>query len=93
MVDRVDRRTSVLTVVPASLPQLQYYFNKYGLDIAALVRGVESSDRVFVIAPSPGRGSLLDSLGEYGLTAESWSAPRLTAVYESAAVHELDRQG
>jgi Dolichyl-phosphate-mannose-protein mannosyltransferase len=91
MVGRVDERSSVLTVVPASLPQLQYYFNKFGLDKASLVRGVESSDRVFVIAPSPRDGSLPESLAEHGLTAETWSDPLLTAVYESAAIYELDR--
>jgi hypothetical protein len=93
MVGKVDERSSVLVVVPASLPQLQYYFNKFGLDVAALVRGAESSDHVFVIAPSPERGSLPEALAKHGLTAESWSDPQLTAAYESAVIYELVRQG
>jgi hypothetical protein len=91
MMNRVDGRASVLTLVPASLPELQYYFKKYGLDAAALVRDIDSSDRVFVIVPPSIRGSPVESLAERGLTTKAWGDPRLIQVYESAAVYELAR--
>jgi hypothetical protein len=44
---------AVLTTLPASLPELQYYFPREGMRIDALVRSPSDASRLFVIA-TPG---------------------------------------
>ncbi|MBV9356675.1 MAG: glycosyltransferase family 39 protein [Chloroflexi bacterium] len=56
---------SVVTSVPASLPELQYYFRRDGLDAAALVRPPTAGGHVYLVAtpaaPPPTNASLLAS--------------------------------
>jgi hypothetical protein len=42
---------AVVTRLPASLPELQYYFPRYGLSTALLVRPAEEGQSVWVVAP------------------------------------------
>jgi hypothetical protein len=42
---------AVVTQLPASLPELQYYFPRYGLPTALLVRPPEEGQNVWVVAP------------------------------------------
>ncbi len=57
---------SVVTSIPASLPELQYYFRRDGLDAAALVRPPAAGGHVYLVAtpaaPPPANASLLASL-------------------------------
>jgi hypothetical protein len=53
LVPRLAADDAVITMLPASLPELQYYFPKYGLPIEALVRAPEAARRVWVIT-APG---------------------------------------
>jgi hypothetical protein len=46
---------AVVTELPASLPQLQYYFPRAGLAIETLVRDPSVAEHVYVVVP-PGRG-------------------------------------
>jgi hypothetical protein len=42
---------AVMTQVPASLPELQYYFPRYGLPIGVLVRSAEEAQSLWVVVP------------------------------------------
>jgi hypothetical protein len=42
---------AVLTTLPASLPELQYYFARSGLPIDVLVRAPEEGQNLWLIAP------------------------------------------
>jgi hypothetical protein len=42
---------AVVTLLPASLPELQYYFPRYGLPASVLVRSPSEGQNVWVIAP------------------------------------------
>ena len=42
---------AVVTTLPTSLPELQYYFPRAGLSIDALVRPPEQARHVYVVAP------------------------------------------
>lgn len=42
---------AVVTQLPASLPELQYYFPRYGLSTAPLVRPPEEGQNLWVLAP------------------------------------------
>jgi hypothetical protein len=44
---------AVMTELPASLPELQYYFPRFGLPIDVLVRASDEAQNVWVIA-APG---------------------------------------
>jgi hypothetical protein len=50
--NRLHSEDAVLTAVPASLPELQYYFPRYGLPITSLVRLPQDATRVYVVARS-----------------------------------------
>jgi hypothetical protein len=56
---RLSATDAVVTLLPASLPELQYYFGREGLPREALVRPPEAASRVFVVATAepvlPGR--------------------------------------
>jgi MFS family permease len=47
---RLGADDAVVTMVPASLPELQYYFPRAGLGIDSLVRSPQQARRVFVVA-------------------------------------------
>jgi hypothetical protein len=57
---------SVITSIPASLPELQYYFHRDGLDAAALVRPPAAGGHVYLLetpdAPPPANASPLARL-------------------------------
>jgi hypothetical protein len=44
---------AVLTTLPASLPELQYYFPRYGLPVAVLVREPNDAQNLWLVA-APG---------------------------------------
>jgi hypothetical protein len=77
---------AVVTQLPASLPELQYYFRRDGLPLAALVRPPEQAPHVFVIAPDEQQVDLgaLDP-------AASWQTPVLQARLPGSVVYRLDR--
>ena len=47
--DRIGPDDAVATTLPASLPELQYYFRRDGLPLETLVRPPEQAQRVFVV--------------------------------------------
>jgi 4-amino-4-deoxy-L-arabinose transferase-like glycosyltransferase len=71
---------AVITQLPASLPELQYYFPRFGLPIDALVRGPEAAQNIWVVAP-PGQTPTVDGF------------PKAIEVqrYPSATLFELTR--
>jgi hypothetical protein len=71
---------AVMTQLPASLPELQYYFPRFGLPIDALVREPDAAQNVWVVAP-PGQTPSVDGF------------PKVTEVqqYPSATLFELTR--
>src|SRR6266542_1301315 len=48
----IGPRDAVLTELPASLPELQYYFPRAGLGIDSLVREPSAAERVYVVSPA-----------------------------------------
>jgi Dolichyl-phosphate-mannose-protein mannosyltransferase len=54
---------AVLTTLPASLPELQYYFARQGLQIDTLVRPPSEAHNLFVIA-APGASPTVDGWGK-----------------------------
>ena len=46
---------AVITQLPASLPELQYYFPRYGLPASLLVKPPEEGQSVWVVAPPGGQ--------------------------------------
>jgi hypothetical protein len=52
---------AVVTQLPASLPELQYYFRRDGLPLEALVRPPEQAQRVFVVATGDPPNALLEA--------------------------------
>jgi hypothetical protein len=53
---RLAADDAVLTTLPASLPELQYYFPRVGLPIGTLVRQPQDAAHLYVVAPT-GAGS------------------------------------
>jgi hypothetical protein len=51
---RLATEDAVVTRLPSSLPELQYYFPRVGLPISTLVREPADAARVYVIAPLDG---------------------------------------
>ena len=45
---------AVMTQLPASLPELQYYLPRFGLPIDVLVRGADAAQNLWIVAP-PGQ--------------------------------------
>ncbi|MBI4494294.1 MAG: glycosyltransferase family 39 protein [Chloroflexi bacterium] len=90
--DIVQAGDRVQTIVPASLPQIQYYFKRHGLDPSLLVRDAEPGGRLFVIAPQPPPASLSTELQAVGITLENWVASKPVRQYETAVLYELTQQ-
>ena len=77
---RLAPRDAVLTQVPASLPELQYYFPRVGLPVDVLVRPPEMAERVYVVSPE-GVAPRLDG----------WSDARPVDRFASSELFELAR--
>jgi Dolichyl-phosphate-mannose-protein mannosyltransferase len=60
---RLAAQDAVITQVPASLPELQYYFARAGLPIDVLVRPPDAAARVYAVVPVAAR-PLVDGWGE-----------------------------
>jgi hypothetical protein len=60
---RVQADDAVVTMVPTSLPQLQYYFPRAGLGIESLVRSPQQARRVFVVAALDADPTAIGGLG------------------------------
>ena len=75
---------AVLTSVPASLPELQFYFHARGLPTASLVRPPEEAQRVFVVTPA-------DS-GRPGLPSADWQTAVEESRFSVSVVYRLDRR-
>jgi hypothetical protein len=71
---------AVMTTLPASLPELQYYFPRYGLATDTLVRPPEEAQHLWVIAPA-GSAARVDG----------WFNSTEVAPFPSAEVYELKR--
>ena len=72
---------ALVTQVPASLPELQYYFPRMGLSTEALGRDPSRAARLFVLA----------SPGALPLTVPGWGHPQPIAQFKSAELVELAR--
>jgi hypothetical protein len=78
---RLGPGEAVLTQLPASLPELQYYFPKAGLGIDSLVRNPSAAEHVYVaVAPN-------DQPRVAG-----WTQPVELARYRTAVLYELTRR-
>jgi hypothetical protein len=75
---------AVLTTVPASLPELQFYFQARGVPTASLVRPPDEAPRVFVVAA---RGS-----DEPRLSSAEWQAPVEETRFTVSVLYRLDRR-
>jgi Dolichyl-phosphate-mannose-protein mannosyltransferase len=71
---------AVLTTLPASLPELQYYFPRAGLAIDSLVRPPEQARRLYVVAPTDSSPRIT-----------GWSNPTQVGRFPGAAVFTLER--
>jgi hypothetical protein len=72
---RLASGDAVLTTLPASLPELQYYFPKVGLPIDALVRSPEEAQHLYVVAAP-------DSIP----TVPGWGQPEEIARYPGSVL-------
>jgi hypothetical protein len=85
---------AVSTLVPASLPELQYYFRQVGLPLEPLVRAPQTAERsVFVIEPRTlderGQGLGVSSPPAGGVAG--FGPPRVVGQFPTAALLRLDR--
>lgn len=71
---------AVVTQVPASLPELQYYFPRSGVPTSVLVRAPAEAGRIWLVAPTD-RASKLPG----------WSAPVEVERFSSSTLFELSR--
>jgi len=71
---------AVMTQLPASLPELQYYFPRYGLPISVLVRQPDEAQNLWVIAV-PGAQP----------TLPGWTNASEVEQYPGASLWELRR--
>jgi hypothetical protein len=71
---------AVMTELPASLPELQYYFPRNGLPIDMLVRSSDEAQNLWVVAP-PGQQPSL----------EGWPTVLEVQQYPTATLYELKR--
>jgi hypothetical protein len=72
---------AVVTQVPASLPELQYYFPRLGLSTEPLVRDPSQGARLFVVAAP----------GMLAPKVPGWGQPRTIASFKTAELVELAR--
>ena len=77
---RLAPQDAVVTQVPASLPELQYYFPRSGLPTNVLVRAPAEAGRVWLVAPTDGMQEL-----------PGWSAPTGVARFSNSTLFELSR--
>ena len=71
---------AVLTMLPASLPELQYYFPRSGLSTAVLVRSPDAAQRLWVVdAP------------DATPRVEGWRSPTEVERFSGSALFELQR--
>jgi hypothetical protein len=75
---------AVVTRLPASLPELQYYFHAKGLPPATLVQPPEDAPHVFVIEPA-------DSSSP-GLHGQEWQSPIEEARLSGSVIYRFDRR-
>jgi hypothetical protein len=71
---------AVMTTVPASLPELQYYFPRAGLPIDVLVRSPDEAQNLYVIAATGTAPSI-----------NGWQNPTEISRLENASVYKLSR--
>jgi hypothetical protein len=77
---RLGGQDAVVTQLPASLPELQYYFPRFALSTDPLVRPPEQAARLYVISP-PGAEPHFDG----------WGEPMRVGIYAQSALYALDR--
>jgi hypothetical protein len=71
---------AVMTTIPASLPELQYYFPRAGLSIDTLVRSPDEAQNLYVIAPPAAPPAI-----------SGWRVASEIARFGDADVYELSR--
>jgi Dolichyl-phosphate-mannose-protein mannosyltransferase len=77
---RLTTQDAVLTQVPASLPELQYYFPRAGLPADVLVRPPDAAQHVYVVTP-----------GGEAPRVEGWRDPRPIERFADSELFELQR--
>ena len=70
---------AVLTMLPASLPELQYYFRRVGLPPEALVRSPDTAQRAYVIAATD------------DVHLDGFGAPVLEQRFPSSTLYRVER--
>jgi Dolichyl-phosphate-mannose-protein mannosyltransferase len=79
---RLQPMDSVLTTVPASLPELQYYVRRLGADTGPLARDPAAASRLYLVVPPSDTPPP---------TPGGWSTPTRLARFPTADVYELQR--
>jgi len=82
---------AVLVGVPADAP-LEYYFVRHGVSRTYLHKGVDSNQRLLVIAQPPWT-SLTSLLDQANTSLQPFSAPEAIRQFHESTVYELRRQG
>jgi hypothetical protein len=77
---RLAAEDAVLSTLPASLPELQYYFPRAGLPTSTLVRVPQQAEHLYVVAP-----------GGATPTVDGWTEPREVARLPASSVYVLRR--
>jgi len=77
---RLGPDDAVLTTLPASLPELQYYFPRLGLSIATLVRPPDEAQRLYVVADPNTAPAVV-----------GWGQPELVERFPGAVLLALQR--
>ena len=77
---RLGSGDAVVTTLPTSLPELQYYFPRAGLGIEALVRPPAEADHLYVVAPP-----------DSDTTIRGWGRPQVVERLPGSVVLVLQR--
>jgi hypothetical protein len=90
LVGRLAPDESVLTAMPASLPELQYYFRRDGLDPGRLTPAGRPVGRLYVIAPAEAADPLRALAAVGGPSLASAAPPRAVARFATSTLYELE---
>ncbi len=93
LVGNLGPNDTVQTCVARSLPELQYYFSRLGLDPAALLRMPSRAQRLYVIVQRDLGECDGADLGERRVDLRQWRAPTAIAAFESVTLLELEPLG
>jgi hypothetical protein len=71
---------AVISQLPASLPELQYYFPRFGLPASALVRSPDEAHNLWIVAPEGGEPQIA-----------GWQDDAVVARFSGSVLFKLSR--